>query len=187
MERIDLTDHGVIISHEDAHDSQKYARAKAIAAEKHQTLHVAPPVAPTWQPPADALAVPHDVTPEEYRAAREQADALGLASGVVVAPQGWRGAPVHTQHGGEWTPPPNSIVVPSNVTFAEWERASEAAKRLRCQVVIAPEGVPMPEKLPQQLTAGLPVVIPADASPAEYRRLKKLAEERRVPYGIGAK
>lgn len=185
MDKLDFTDHGVFISHEDALNPQKFRRAQEMAAEKFQTLYIADPVPQPWQPPEDAIVLPHDATLEEHRAAKSEAEATGLAGGVVFAPEHWTGDTVRTRT-EEWTPPPNSIVVPFPPSWEDWQRAQEAARRLRCKVVLAPAGVRMPEKLPEQIQPGLPVVIPRNAPPAEYRRLKKLAEDRRVPYSIAA-
>jgi hypothetical protein len=182
--KLDFTDHGMVISAEDASNTQLYLRAKKIAADAGQTLHIAPPVPKPWQPEPDTYVVPAGVSAEEFRQAHAIADKQGLT--VVVAPAEWTGPAMRTADGDAWAPPPNTIVISRHINEADFMRANETATRLGCKLEIAPESANVPDKLPEKITPGLPISIPRGASHSEYKRLKKLAEDRGVAYHIAA-
>lgn len=178
---LDLTDHGMTIPYEST--PEQYRRAKAIAKEAGQTLTILPAKPKPWQPPEGSYCVRHDVSVEEYAAAKKAAAEKGLD--VIVAPDGWSGPTIHTETNEEWTPPKNAIVCRHDCTFEEWSRAREAAERLGVECVLAPESVPMPARLPEKILPGLPIMIPRTSSTQEYGRLKAVAKERGVNYYIG--
>ena len=181
---LNFEDRGMVLSHADAQNPHLYRRAKELAAAAGQTLTIGKAVPKPWTPPENAYVLKHGATLEEVRAAHAHADPLGLV--VTSAPAEWTGTPIREADGGTWVPEPNTIVISRHITEADFMRANETATRLGCKIEIAPDETNVPDAMPAVITPGLPVVIPRGASHSEYKRLKKLAEDRKVSYHVGA-
>src|ERR1035437_9609025 len=160
--KLDFTDHGMVISAEDASNTQLYLRAKKIAADAGQTLHIAPPVPKPWQPEPDTYVVPAGVSAEEFRQAHAIADKQGLT--VVVAPAEWTGPAMRTADGDAWAPPPNTIVISRHINGSDVMRARETATRLGGRLELAPEAASGPDKFPEKIPPGFPFSPPRGGS-----------------------
>jgi hypothetical protein len=178
-EQLDFSVKGLVISAEDADDIQQYKRAKAIAEERGLPLSIATRKPVPWQPPENSYVISKaDAagSTEKYREAKAEAEKRGLQ--LVIAPDGFAGPAVN----GSWVPPEGKIVVPHNATDAQFHEACEVARRLGREWVLEPE----PANPLEVIKPGQAISIPRSASPQEYKRLKKLATDNKVPYRVGA-